>query len=151
MTDETNSGAASQVSPPRAPKPVTRAGVATGQLRRSDGKFGGKAPVETVDFQGVTSVEQARRIANRDLAKLRQPVPFDEALMPPPGYLSLADEPESSERPNGYGMYQEPDAVEGYREMVSDHDKVARLVNVAAIALVVGIVAYFVWQFFVRF
>jgi hypothetical protein len=133
MTDETNSGAASQVSPPRALQPVTRGGVATGQLRRTDGKFGGKMP---------------RTLAEQRRAERPAPMPFDEAIAaPPPGYLSLADYPEPYEPV----AYEQPDAVEGYREMVSEHDKHARLVGIFGILLAVGVIAYFGWQFFLRF
>lgn len=111
MNDETNSGAASQVSPPRAFQPVTRGGVATGQLRDlRSGRFGGRAERPT-------------------------PVPFDETLVK--SYQPI--------------VYEQPDAAEGYREMVSEQDKASRLLTVAIIALVVGIVAYFAWQFFLRF
>jgi hypothetical protein len=124
MKDKTVSGAAfGAPQAPRAFEPVTRGGVATGQLRdMRSGRFGGKAAVR---------LKAAKPPA--------QAVAFDEELL---------DMVES--RAPYQPIVFEDDAIDAIRERLHREDRRRRLlskaITVGSIALVVFLVIYFAGQ-----
>ena len=123
MNERTSGAAFAQGSPPptRAPQPVTRKGVATGQLREGNGRFGGKWTPPTPQPMFIMSRGEGVRART-----------YEEAV-------ELAAQIDSSE-----ALQQIRERV---RRQAKRRETLRKVVTYGSLLLSFASTAYFIWQF----